>query len=122
MADKREGFGSTQPLRPEHGSIKQVFETPHYRVVVVKLSTGPADQPEEMRIRYVVLSKDDPVIAAHSGLKGEAIALCLAGEENLQRATQLAVEQAARNYKPQDNPDGPFGGFGRSGGGAPNLG
>lgn len=121
MAEKREGFG---PAQAAERPIKVVFETPRYRVVVVKLTTGPAEQPEEMRIRYVVLSKEDPVIAAHSGLKGEAIALALAAEESLQRAAQLAQEQAARNYKPQDSgPDGGLfgGGFGR-GGGAPNLG
>ena len=121
MAEKREGFGEV-PDRG-HQPIKTVFQTPHYRVVVVKLTNGPPDQPEEMLIRYVVLSKEEPVVAGHSGLKGEAIGLALSAEEILTRAQQLAAEQAARNYKPRDEFT-PGGSFNSSGGGmgAPDLG
>lgn len=122
MAEKREGFGLTGTGVQADGqpAIRTVFQTPHYRVVVVKLTNGPADQAEELRIRYVILSKEDPVIAAHSGLKGEAVALALAAEESYQRAIQMATEAQARSFKPDESRQ-PFGGI-ITGGGAPNLG
>lgn len=121
MAEKREGFGAVAGQTADGKQpIKTVFQTPHYRVVVVALSAGPADQPEELRIRYVIVSKEDPVVAAHSGLKGEAVALALAAEESLQRAVQMANEAQARSFKPTDSQQ-PFGGI-TGGGGAPNLG
>lgn len=96
MPEKKEGFGPAPQAERKPPAI--VFETPNYAVVVIRLSKGPADQAEELRVRYVVTSKRHPVIAAHSGLEGEAILLCIAAESALATANEEAEAAKARRY------------------------
>jgi hypothetical protein len=112
MADKKEGFGLSTEQQP--GRLATVYETPNYRVVVARLSDGPEGQPEELRLRYVVLSKRHPVICGHSGLEGEAIGLALSAEAMLVQAQEFAEDAKTRNFRaPEERP---------SGLGAPNFG
>lgn len=115
MGEKREGFGGQKPAG-ESAPPKVVFETPNYEVIICQLSAGPAEQAKELRIRYVVASKRHPVIAAHSGLEGEAIALALSAEMLLTQAREEAEAAEARGYAPPATPrreekPGPFGGL-----------
>lgn len=53
-----------------------VYDTANYKVVIAQL-TGPETTPAELRIRYVVIEKARPIIAGLSGLRGEAIGICI---------------------------------------------
>src|SRR5690348_310128 len=94
--EKREGFGQ---LPDPHSAPAPIFETPHYQVVVARMSNGPEAEPRELRIRFVVLAKEYPVICGHSGLEGEAIGLALSAEAMYAMAREAAEEAKARGYQ-----------------------
>ena len=103
--EKRDGFGAAggPPVRP----APSVYETPNYRVVVGALSTGPDDQPPELRVRYVVVSKRHRVIAGHSGIEGEAIVMAVRAEAMLREGMDTAEAAAAQGYAAQAAPGQP---------------
>lgn len=74
-----------------------VYETVDYRVIVAKLS-GPETTPQELRVRYIVTEKKVPVIAGYSGLRGEAIHMCLQAQKLWDNA-----EEAIAGEKPSVN-------------------
>lgn len=74
-----------------------VYETEHYRVVIARLS-GPETTPEELRIRYVVTEKARPIIAGLSGLRGEAIGICIQAQGLWDAIDEhIASEKAAKS-------------------------
>lgn len=103
---------NSKPAPQAAAVIAPVFETTDYRVIVAQLS-GPETTPPELRIRYIVTEKRVPVIAGYSGLRGEAIQMCL-GAQKLWEDCDAAL--AARDEKPAAKPPGmpAFPGFTRT--------
>jgi len=115
MAEKRED----RQLPPSLGQQGRqttiedatVYETPDYRVVISKLTNGPADMAKELLIKYVIVHKGHGVIYGTTNGLGVAIASALNAQAELINATRIAKEQKARNFeadgvRPASNNDG----------------
>lgn len=85
---------TTAPYQP-----KLVYETPNFKVTVGLLS-GPAETPQELRVRFVVQDKKYGVIYGTAGSTGAAIVAALTAEAELQNAAEIAAAQEARGFKP----------------------
>ena len=105
MAEKKEGFG----LNPAHngaGGPPVVYETPDYRVIPGKLSSGPEGTAPELLVRYVIQHKRHGVIYGTAGGLGQAIAAAVQAQIELANATAAAAEYEARNFNVKDDKEG----------------
>ena len=80
---------------PRRSGLTLHHETAHYRVVSGVMS-GPADLPEEMRLKYIVQHKQDGVIYGVSGSLGSALIAALEAEKELSVATELLASEHVR--------------------------
>ena len=103
MAEKREGFGI--PAEQQAKLDPVVYQTPDYRVIIGKLS-GPAETPEELRVRYIIQHKKHGVVYGHTAGIGQAVAHALVAQAELQNGNRIAEEQKARNYEATTGNDG----------------
>jgi hypothetical protein len=96
MAEKKEGFGQA-PAQAERLNV--VFETPDYRVVLGRLSSGPEGTAPELLVRYIIQHKKHGIIYGTASGLGQAIAHTVQAQVELQNATDASQEYAARSYK-----------------------
>lgn len=101
MADKREGFGAISTTPAANGP-PVLFETPDYRVVVGKLSSGPEGTAPELLVRYIIQHKKQGVVYGTAAGLGQAIAHCVQAQLELTTAVEAAKEYEARNYSMKD--------------------
>lgn len=74
-----------------------VYETPHYRVVVGKMS-GPEDTPMELRVKYLIQHKRHGVILGTTSSYGMAVATALEEEGRHLAADEVAASAEARGF------------------------
>lgn len=83
------------------------FQTPHYVVLISKMTGGP-ETYDELRMRYVIVSIEHGIILGSTSSFAQAMMGCLQEEATLIQAKQIAVEATERAYlAPQGAPDGP---------------
>jgi hypothetical protein len=74
-----------------------VFRTPHYAVLISKLTGGP-ETFDQLRTRYVIVSIEHGIILGNTSSLGQAMMACLQEEAVLIQAKQIAMESAERGY------------------------
>lgn len=83
-----------------------VYETPHFRVVVGLLS-GPAETPEELRLKYLIGERASGVIYGTAAHIGQAKVAAIQAEQELTLANAIVQESEARGFAPNSSDDEP---------------
>ena len=96
MAEKKDGFGVN--TTPAANGPPILYETPDYRVVVGKLSSGPEGTAPELLVRYIIQHKRQGVVYGTAAGLGQAIAHCVQAQIELTNAIEAAKEYEARNF------------------------
>lgn len=104
MADKKDGFGHAAVQAEQ--KVNVVFETPDYRVVLGKLSSGPAGTADELLVRYIIQNKKHGIIYGTAAGFGQAIVHAVLAQVELQNAVEQAQEVAVRGYKVEKQTEG----------------
>lgn len=83
----------------EQGKASAVYETPDYRVIVGRLSSGPEGTAQELLVRYIVQHKRHGVIYGSASGLGQAVAAAIQAQIEFQNAEAASKEFEARNFK-----------------------